>query len=83
MVTRINILVGVIFIVGLCLCHFKLLDPAPQPVLGVQGVQLVFGQVVDDPRAVGVADHVDRGAKPIPAGRRAMRRREKMFSKTK
>lgn len=59
----VHILVGVIFKVGLCLCHLKFVHAV---LLCVEHVQLIFGKVVDDTRSVRVPDHVDRGAETIP-----------------
>lgn len=43
------ILVGVIFKEGLGFCHLKVINPR---LLGVEGVELVFGQVVHDTGSV-------------------------------
>lgn len=63
----VHVLVGVIIVEGLRLRHLKVIQPG---LLRVERVQLIFGQVVDDSRPVGVPDHVDRGAETIPACRR-------------
>lgn len=57
------ILVGAVFEERLCLCHLEIIHPG---LVGVEGVELVFGKVINDTCSVRVPDHVDRGAETVP-----------------
>jgi len=58
------LVVGVIVIVGMCLPEVKVVYAA---LLGVERVQLVLRQVVDDAGAVRISHHVHRGAEAVAA----------------
>lgn len=58
-------MVSVILIEGLCLGHLKVVRPH---LLGVEQVELIFGEVVHDACPVRVSDDIDRRSEAVPVG---------------